>query len=312
MPIRPSHAAALFLSFTALGHLACSGGESVPEPCQTPAPIGGSGATFAPPPTTELSVGVISTDLCTGPNRLAFFLLDSESEPVRADEVEVSTYYPAEGSGAEIKQVTKARFHKWPLGELGIYSTRVNFDQAGSWGLQVALVGPDGTTRYGQAVFQVNEISATPAIGSAAPVSKSKTIRDVVGLEELTTARPPDPELYSMTIAEAVASDVPLVVVFATPAYCETSTCGPQVKVIEGIKDRYKDRANFIHVEIFDNPHEVQGDLSKARTAPAVEEWGLLTEPWTFIVDSSGRIASKFEAFTTAEEVEEELKKVLQ
>ena len=311
MPFRPYHALALFLLITSLGLLACSGGESVPESCPTPAPNGGSGATFVSPSTTELNVGVISTDVCTGPNRLAFFLLDSESETVSVPEVDVSTYYPAEGSGAEIKQVAKARFHRWPLGELGVYSIQANFDQAGSWGLQVAVAGPDGSTRYGQAVFQVKENSATPAIGSSAPLSKSKTIRDVTKLSEITTARPPDPELYSLTIAEAVARGLPLVVVFATPAFCQTATCGPQVQVVEGIKDRYRDRANFIHVEIFDNPQEVQGDLSEARNAPAVMEWGLPTEPWTFIVDSSGRIASKFEAFTTEEEIEEELKKVL-
>ena len=70
--------------------------------------------------------------------------------------------------------------------------------------------------------------------------------------------------------------------------------------------------ANFIHVEIWDNPDEIQGDMSRARIAPAVEEWGLVTEPWTFILDRNGNVAGKFEAFTTASEIDEELKRVLQ
>ena len=101
-------------------------------------------------------------------------------------------------------------------------------------------------------------------------------------------------------------------IVFATPLFCSTATCGPQLEVIETVKELYKDEINFIHVEVFDNPHEIEGDLSKARTAPAVEEWGLVTEPWTFIVDSEGRIAAKFEAFTTEEELREHLDIVLE
>ena len=115
-----------------------------------------------------------------------------------------------------------------------------------------------------------------------------------------------------MTIDEAVASGKPLVVVFGTPAFCETFTCGPQVEVISGLRERYKDRVNFIHVEIFDDPHEIQGDPDSARAVPAVLEWGLTSEPWTFIVDRNGRAAAKFEAFSTAEEIEEELQKVLE
>ena len=44
---------------------------------------------------------------------------------------------------------------------------------------------------------------------------------------------------------------------------------------------------------------------------PAVEEWGLPTEPWVFIVDSNGLISAKFEQFTTAGEIETKLLEIL-
>ena len=271
--------------------LACSGGEATPTP--------------------QPSANVISSDLGVGPNRLVFFLLDSDSNPVKTPEAEVSIYYPAGSSEGEPKEVTRARFRQWPLGELGVYTAQVNFEQPGGWSFRVAFNRPDGSTVSALGSFAVKDSSATPAIGSPAPPSRNKTGRDVSSLDKLTTARPPDPELYIMTIAEAISSGKPLVVVFGTPAFCETATCGPQVKVVEGIKDKYKDRVNFIHVEIWDNPHLILGDLSRARSVPAVEEWGIPSEPWTFIVDSEGRIAAKFEAFTTGEEIEENLGKVL-
>jgi len=107
----------------------------------------------------------------------------------------------------------------------------------------VGSTGRDGTTRYGQGAFQVKERSATPAIGSISPLTENKTAGDVRNLEEMTTASSPDPELYSMTIADALESGKPLVVVFATPAFCTSASCGPQVEVIEA-------GYNFIHVEI--------------------------------------------------------------
>ena len=282
--------------------LACSGGGTTPAPTLTPVLSG------------ALSAYVISTDLSVDSNlnRLVFLLLDRDSMPVRVDEAEVSVYHPVENVESKPTAVAKARFRQWPLGERGVYTAQLKFDQAGDWALRVAVAAPDGSTESVRADFRVKEKSDTPATGSPAPPSLNKTIRDVGTLEELTTARPPDPDLYSMTIADAVVSGKPVVLVFATPAFCETATCGPQVEVLEGIKDRYKDRANFIHIEMFDNPHEIQGDPDRARTAAAVAEWGLRSEPWTFIVDHRGRIAAKFEGFTTTEEIEEGLEKVLQ
>ena len=278
----------------------------IPTPTAEPIP------TVGPAVATELSVGVISTDLSVGPNRVAFSLLDSDSNHVNVDEIDVATYYPADDSESQADQVGMARFRQWPLGGVGVYTTQVDFQTSGIWRLEVDVTGTDGSVTSGQGVFQVQEKGVTPAIGSPAPASNNKTVRDVVNLDELTSARPPDPELYSMTIAEALAIGKPIVVVFATPAFCQTATCGPQVEVVEGIKDSYKGKASFIHVEIFDNPLEVQGDLGKARHSESVKEWGLPTEPWTFVVDREGRIAAKFEAFTTSEEIEEALIKVLQ
>ena len=280
------------LSLATLVLLACSGGEATPTP--------------------SASANVISSDLSVGPNRMVFFLLDSDSNPIKTSEADVSIYYSAGTSEGGPKKVSKARFRQWPLGELGVYTVQVNLEQAGGWGIQVAVKGTDGSSITAKGNFIVKEKSSTPSIGATAPPSRNKIGRDVSSLDELTTARPPDPELYTMTIAEALASGKPLLVVLGTPAFCETATCGPQVEVVQGIKDRYKDRANFIYVEVWDNPHLILGDLSKARTVPAVEEWGIPSEPWTFIVDSQGRIASKCEAFTTAEELEENLQKVLQ
>ena len=114
-----------------------------------------------------------------------------------------------------------------------------------------------------------------------------------------------------MTIAEALREDTPLLITFGTPAYCETATCGPQVQVVSKLKEGFQDQANFIHVEVFENPHLIEGGRPTGGIVPAALEWNLPTEPWTFILDQAGRIQAKFEAFTTEVELEGALEEVL-
>ena len=77
-----------------------------------------------------------------------------------------------------------------------------------------------------------------------------------------------------MAIAEAIDAGLPLMVVFSTPAYCTTATCGPQLDVVKRLKVEYRDRMSFIHLEIYDNPDEIQGDLSRGRVAPGGQAVG--------------------------------------
>ena len=73
------------------------------------------------------------------------------------------------------------------------------------------------------------------------------------------------------------------------------------------LKERFKDRADFTHVEVIDNPLEMQGNLTRGRLCPTFTEWNLPSEPWSFIIDSQGLVFAKFEGFATSGELEEAL-----
>ena len=77
------------------------------------------------------------------------------------------------------------------------------------------------------------------------------------------------------------------------------------------MKAQHPERVSFIHVEVFDNPLEMRGDFTKARVSGVFEEWGLKTEPFTFVIDSSGNVSAKFEGFVTTEELSEAIEKTL-
>ena len=305
------YSAALVVSLV-LFVVGCSS-DSGPAPTPTAAP---AAVASAPTPGAaggplEVRLGLATVDIGVGLNRFAFGVRGADSKPVRTPTA-LATFMFIESTPYEVRARAEASFVTWPTGRAGVYVIDgVELDKAGRWGLVVEVEVEDGAVAVGQLGFDVKLTSSSPAIGSLAPRSLNKTGGDGDDLEEITTSPEPDPDLYRMTVADAIIAGRPAVVTFATPAFCSTATCGPQVEVVTALKDRYASEASFIHVEVYDNPVEMRGDFSKGRISPVLEEWGLISEPYTFILDGKGVIRLKFEGFVTEGELEAALKKVL-
>ena len=260
----------------------------------------------------ELNVILATTVLEVGEQRVAF-LLATPTGLVKGDSnVSITPVYLPDGAAVES---VATRFHQWPYGVRGAFAADVDFDRPGMWRLDITAEGPDGGA--GTVEIEVLEDSSVPFIGSAGPLSENKTLGSAGAIELITTDYTPDLSLYEVTIREAVESPLPAVVVFASPAFCTTATCGPQVDAVSELRESYAGQAHFIHVEIYDNPDEIQGDLDRARIAPTVDEWGLTSIPhwfnesWTFVLDSEGRVQDRFEGFATVVELEEALETTL-
>ncbi len=71
-------------------------------------------------------------------------------------------------------------------------------------------------------------------------------------------------------------------------------------------------RANFLHGGLYQNPREIAGDLGRAVRACVLEDWGIESDEWTFVVGAGGRVAARFEAFVAEEELEASLNAVLE
>ena len=242
-------------------------------------------------------------DLGTGEQRIAFAVIGRDAV-VREAALELVVR-----RGSERQRLT-ARYHPFPAGSRGVYVAQASFAKAGDYTLEVAVPVDGKATRLALPI----EVAAQPksrGIGDRAPASRNRIASDVGALRELTTSIEPDPALYRARITDALAAKHPFVVVFASPAFCTTPLCGPQVEDLSVLAKQYAGRAEFIHVDIYDNPHEIKGDLSRARRSPLLKEWGITTDEWTFVVASDGRVAARFEAYAGREEVEGALKAVL-
>jgi hypothetical protein len=182
-----------------------------------------------------------------------------------------------------------------------VYVANVVLDEAGWWGIEVD-VELDGERYEGvRFSFWVRDESDEPGIGAAVPRSTQRTLRDVSGISEIDTSDPPHPEFHELTIAEALDTGKPVVVAFVTPAFCQTRFCGPVMEeVILPTHARYGDTIEIVHIEPFDLEAMRRG---VPESVPVVEEWGLLSEPFVFVLNPDGTVAAKFEGIMEAEEI---------
>jgi len=166
-----------------------------------------------------------------------------------------------------------------------VYSTQLDFPSDGEWRI-AALIKEDGeikgTLLTGSAV--VGEFKDVPRPGQKAPTIHTPTPGDVGGdLSALTTRIPPDTQ-NKVDYADALGKE-PIMLLFATPQFCQSRVCGPVVDVAEQVKQESGDEAAFIHMEIYK-------DNEPPKTRSQVKAFHLPTEPWLFAIDSKGVVSS--------------------
>jgi hypothetical protein len=121
-------------------------------------------------------------------------------------------------------------------------------------------------------------------------------------LSEVTTRVPPDTQ-NQVDYADVLGKE-PIVLLFATPQFCQSRVCGPVVDVAEQVKEAYGDDAAFIHMEIFN-----ENDPGKG-VRPQVRAFGLPSEPWLFVIDRHGIVRTAVEGAFGVSELTEAVREV--
>jgi hypothetical protein len=192
-----------------------------------------------------------------------------------------------------------------PSAAKAVYVADVPFHR---WGQQIvaAMARLDGR------LMMTNPYSADvprggaqpPDVGDRAVPVHTKTLADVGGdAAEIDTRRPPAKDLLQTDLADVLGRK-PVVITFATPALCSSRVCGPVVDIVEQAKARAPSRVAFIHQEIWQD-----NEAGKGVQGP-VAAWRLQTEPWTYVIARSGRIAVRFEGAFSLGELERAIAKV--
>ena len=271
----------------------------------------------------DFSPQITNSALGVGANRFSLGLLDKDGSPILDAQVHLR-FFDLNGTEPALVSEADPRFvpvelsfideqsgkQRRIVGGNGVYVAEVSFDRAGNWGVDVR------TTLAGKALnpvpFRFNVLEKTPevAVGERAPPSHQLTLADVADISQIDSSYPPRPQMHDMTVADALAAGKPLVIAFATPAFCESRTCGPVMDtVMDPLYARHKDEAAFIHIE----PYQLKELREGSGVIPvaATGEWRIQTEPWIFVVGRDGKVAAKFEGIVALDEVEAALRRAL-
>ena len=175
-----------------------------------------------------------------------------------------------------------------------IYVAHLRVPRPGRYWL---VAEPNGAKIQAIGTLDVVARAPSPAVGALAPRSTTPTLA-TESAAMLTTRRPPDLGLLRYSVAGTLAAHRPFVVTFATPKFCTSRTCGPVVDVVDAVRKRFASSpVRFIHVEVFRGNDPTRGYNRWMR------EWGLQSEPWTFVVGADGRVKVKFEGSVSVAEL---------
>lgn len=277
---------------------ACGGGEGDPEvtptapttPDGTDEPVDGDqeivdairAAGFGDLTPDYLPL-IASFEVLAGPGHvLNFGLLDNTQTPLPDADLEVRIV--RSGDLEVVGTASNPPYYGEGLGIRGIYSIEVDLDATVP--LHYLVIATDG--HVGVRAMQVVEPASSQVItpGTSFPALVTPTVDDPQDLEELCTSEP-DCSMHGTSLDTVIGQGKPVVLIVATPAFCTTAICGPVVDVVELVKQEVGDDAEFIHAEVFT-------DAGNTPTQ-TVNELGLPSEPWTFVIDGDGVLATRID-----------------
>ncbi len=260
--------------------------------------------------TVPLQVVIVPSELIVGPNRFAVGLIDARGQMIKDAAVHFHYFNLRDPARPLLESEADATRLQTPDGLTTIFAHEREFNRAGDWGVEVQARFPNGTAALQRVQFQVIAGSPTKKPGDRAPAVDTPTAADVSNdLSKLSSAAKPNSAFYRQSLAKAIASGKPTLLIFSTPAFCQTRFCGPAYDIADDLQKKHGDALNFVHVEVYTglpNPAATNFQL-----APAMLAFGLRTEPWVFLIDGKGTIVYRVEGVMTEGEVDQHIKALI-
>ncbi|MBW3588648.1 MAG: hypothetical protein KY429_04445 [Actinobacteria bacterium] len=261
-------------------------------------------------PTLDMFLGA-KEFLAGSAQRIPFAIVDGRARPLEKQKITVH----AAGSG-RVTGPFQAKFVEFATGSLhshseetepgspfessGFYQALVELPAPGFWQLMASIDSSE--PRAGFAAMEVLATSKVPSAGQPAVAVDTPVVSDPKGAAYVCT-QVPACSMHSVSLKDALEGQQPVVYVVATPRFCRSRLCGPVVAEIEQVRANTSD-VTFVHAEVYT-------DEQAKTVAPAMTAWGLDSEPWTFLINADGTVASSFEGPVVSSQVEDALQKVL-
>jgi hypothetical protein len=250
-------------------------------------------------------------EVICGTNRVLLTFIDGESNvPVGAPDrtASMELYDLGRDPNTPFEQATGT--FVWAIeNQRGDYIFNLSFPEAGAYGAAVTTAKAGGAPDTIRISFDVEPTNGVVKVGDKAPSTPTPTAASVGGdLSKISTDTSPDPAFYQVSEDQALAQHKPFVMIFATPKFCTSAQCGPTLDRIKPYAAKYPSVA-FIHVEPYKLTYSggsLQAVLDESQNlipSDVTNTWGLLSEPWVFVVDRNGIVRASLELIFSDQEL---------
>jgi len=275
----------------ALGLAAC--GDDRSSPAQTVASSTGSGLALAAafPQSGFLVPGVAQ--------RMPFLLAAADGAPLDTISGDVPIRITDE-SGRVLSETSVAGHADGvPRPYLPVSFTA---PAAGTYQVQATYQGqtPSSSVQFGPPSSPTPGGPVTIQVGDAFPVVESPTVTDARGVDPLCTAKPAC-QLHARNLADVLRAGEPMLVLVATPLYCQSNICGPVLDLVVEAAAKLPDLA-IIHCEVYADPLKV-ASVAEATLAAVPQALGLPLEPALFAVGADGRVRVRLDSIFDRAEI---------
>ena len=131
-----------------------------------------------------------------------------------------------------------------------VYTTTIDFPENGEWRVGALIKNGDKLSATLLPSAVVGRFKNIPRVGQRPPDIHTPTRQSVGGdLSKLTTRIPP--EAMNKHDFHDVLGKKPIVLLFATPQFCQSRVCGPVVDEAVQVQKKFGNKAEFIHMEIY-------------------------------------------------------------
>ena len=268
-----------------LGLLGCSGTESRVVTQGRDAPEHALLAAF-PQSVPHVAVGV--------PTRLPYLVSDREGVPLSAMAGPVTFTVSQDGRPVGADVVVQPHSDGVPRAYLPLGFT---FSELGLYDIAATYGGERLDSQL--QVYSLDDVTP-PVVGEPLPPLDTPTPDDSLGVDPMCSRVPTCP-FHKVNLRQAVGSGKRIVLLVASPAYCQTTICGP---VLDNLVDLAANRDDLvvIHCEVYKNPKAVR-DLSTANLAPVPDSYDLAFEPVMFVTDTAGAITARADVIVDRQEM---------
>jgi hypothetical protein len=228
------------------------------------------------------------------PLRLPLAFADAGGAPTDRvpDAIRVTAVSPSGVAAAPLEVARRGRGIPTPY-----FPFEATLDEPGAWELRIAAGAAETATDL--TVRPRQELAVVPGPGEALPSVPTPTTADALGVEPLCTAAQTCP-FHDVSLDQALAVGLPVVLLVATPAFCQTAVCGPVLDLLVERQADLAGRATVIHAEVYTDDRATD-------TTSTVDALGLRYEPSLFVAAADGTVRGRLDYTFDATELDEEL-----